>query len=369
MPHALIPTVQRHTSVPSVVPSSTTLLPGSVGFVPDGHLTPIDLFPSPILPQVLPYRDFSDTIVHRDPFPVDTEHSDNIFSRIVHPYDINAFEQFLSKHDLTYFYPLLITNLRNGFPLGEMPALTDTVVFKNHPSTLLYPDIVDKYLADELTAGRMSGPFSLQIVEIILRGPIFCSPLLISVQIQQPGMPDKLRVCRHLLKGDKHTPSMNSHIQKEDFPTRFDTALRVANIVGSSPSAGNTSSCFMVIPTGFTPSGPLLYEVHIWWPRLHQVTSGGLVFMGFTSGDPVFMGSHLVSLPSWATSGGLSLSSVPHLVAWYFMSFTSGDSLSHVLYLLLYLLPGDPMRFPGLSHHIFILFLLSAFIYQSLFIF
>ena len=170
--------------------------------------------------------------MHRDPLTTaDTEFSNDIFLRIVHPYDTDAFELSLSKHHLTYFYSLLVPNLRNGFPLGDMPPLTDTVIFKNHPSTILFPDTVDKYLTDELLAGRMSGPFTLQRVENILRGPIFCSPLLVSIQIQQPGTPDKLRVCRHLSKGDKNTPSTNSHIQKEDFPTRFDTASKVADIV------------------------------------------------------------------------------------------------------------------------------------------
>jgi hypothetical protein len=212
-------------------------LPGSVGRALHGHLKPIDSSSLPTTSQFLSYRDFSNTIVHRDPIITAgkdfLEHSGNIYSRIVHPYDTAAFHHLISKHDLISFYSLLVTNLRNGFPLGEMPPITDTVIFKNHHSAILHSDAIDKYLTDELNAGRMSGPFSCHHAEEILRGPFFCSPLLVSVQTQQPGTPDKLRVCRHLSKGDKNTPSMNSHIHKEDFPTRFDTALRVADIVGS----------------------------------------------------------------------------------------------------------------------------------------
>jgi hypothetical protein len=163
------------------------------------------------------------------------EHSDDIYSAIIHPYITDAFHHFILKHDLYQFYSLLLTNLRYGFPLGEMPPITRTVIFKNHPSTTLFSDAIDKYLTEELNAGRMSGPFSASHVETILRGPFFCSPLLVSVQTQQPGTPDKLRVCRHLSKGDKNTPSMNSHINKEDFPTRFDTASKVADIVRFLP--------------------------------------------------------------------------------------------------------------------------------------
>jgi hypothetical protein len=238
---------------------------GCVPHVPDRPTVTTDSSHTAV-PQFLPYRDFSNTIVHRDSLTTADKdpsgHSDNIFRRIIHPYDTNAFDHFISKHDLTSFYSLLVTNLRNGFPLGEMPPLTDTVIFNNHPSTLLHSDVVDKYLTDEIDAGRMSGPFSLQHVENTLRGPIFCSPLLISVQVQQPGTPDKLRVCRHLSKGNKNIPSMNSHIHKEDFPTRFDTASRVADIVRFFLS--DRRLYFYHPSMGFTSGGSHLYGFHLW---------------------------------------------------------------------------------------------------------
>ena len=252
---------------------------GSVGSVPQRHPTATDPSSLPTPSNFLIYRNFSETIVHRDPLTIaDTEFSDDIFLRIVHPYDTDAFEFSLSKHHLTYFYSLLVTNLKNGFPLGEMPPLTDTVIFKNHPSTILFPDTVDKYLTDELLAGRMSGPFSLQHVENVLRGPIFCSPLLVSIQIQQPGTPDKLRVCRHLSKGDKNTPSTNSHIHKEDFPTRFDTASKVADIVRS-----------LLLARHF----PIFFHR----PHLMGLATSPLLSLKATyCGSTIFMSPHLVAL-------------------------------------------------------------------------
>ena len=224
MPSVFTPMVFEHISARTVALSPTMRSPGSAGCILDNCPIPNeDSSHSLSISEFLPYRDFSSTIVHRDPSMIAdkdySEFSDNIFLRIIHPYDTDAFEHFISKHDLTYSYSLLVMNLRHGFPLGEMPPLTDTVIFKNHPSALLHPDVIDKYLTDEFNAGHMSGPFSLQRIESILCGAIFCSPLLISIQIQQPGMPDKLRVCQHLSKGDKNIPSMNSHIHKEDFPT------------------------------------------------------------------------------------------------------------------------------------------------------
>jgi hypothetical protein len=287
MPLALMPTAQKHTFVPFAVQRPTMLSPGPVDCAPHGQLTLINSNLFPTSPQILPYRDFSNTIVHRVPFTyTDILHSDDIFLRIVHPYSIDAFDHFLSKHDLSFFYPLLLSNLRHGFPLGEMPPLTDTVIFNNHPSALLYPDAVNNYLIEELAAGRMSGPFSLQHAENVLRGAILCSPLLVSIQTQQPGMPDKLRVCRHLSKGDKITSSMNSHILKEDFPTRFDTASRVADIVS-----------FLPTDDGLYISS-YLHGVYLWCPFL----------MGFTAREPYLRGFH-ISWPSHPCG--------PHLVAIY----------------------------------------------------
>ena len=202
--------------------------PGSAGLV----LPPINSFI--INTEPLPYHDFSDSIAYRNPLlnnPVILHLHSDIFSHIIHPYDTAAFERLLTKHNLFSFYPLLVTNLRNGFPLGDMPALTKTVILKNHPSCTQYADTVHQYLIDEVKAGRMSGPFSRQHVEFLLRGAFFLSPLLVSVQTQQPGVPDKLRVCRHLSKGDRANTSVNSYIHKEQFPTRFDTASRVADVV------------------------------------------------------------------------------------------------------------------------------------------
>jgi hypothetical protein len=202
------------------------------------HTPSTNHFLSMTSPSLLPYRNFYDTIIHRSPLSTNSIDSHNeIYNRIVQPYDPNTFEDLLLQHKLTYLYPLLVTNLRNGFPLGEMPSLTETVILENHPSAQQYPETVNQYLEDEVEAGRMDGPYSCDVIKSILRGPFFVSPLIVSVQPQGLGVPDKLRVCRHLSKSNKLTTSVNSHIKKEDFPTRFDTASRVADIVSPFSSS------------------------------------------------------------------------------------------------------------------------------------
>lgn len=156
---------------------------------------------------------------------------DEILNRIVTPYDSSAIEASLIKHGLVNDYPLLIKNLRNGFPMGDFPPLHSTVIFPNHPSCNEYSDFVDSYLEEEVTARRMSGPFSQQEAETILKGHFQCSPIIISAQTQGQNEPDKLRLCRHLSKGDRQHLSTNAYIEKEKFPTKVGSATQVAEIV------------------------------------------------------------------------------------------------------------------------------------------
>jgi len=203
-------------------------------------------------PPRLIYSDFSPYIISRPPFDLSLHLHDDIFSRIIHPYNPTAFQFMLDKHNLTSFYPLLVDNLRNGFPLGRMPPISQTVIIPNNPSFLEHADTIFDYLRKEVSSGRMSGPFSQDVVECILRGPFHSSPLIASVQPQDPGEPDKIRICRHLSKSTKDHTSVNSHIMKEDFPTRFDTASKVADIV---------SFCFIVLY--FPILSTLLYKFFV----------------------------------------------------------------------------------------------------------
>jgi hypothetical protein len=180
--------------------------------------------------KVLSYTDFSSSIVPRI-FNSDLHSNSHVFSKIISPYSAAAFNFFLCKHNILYLYLSLTRNLVSGFPIGFMPEITKTTIIPNHPSCIPFMDDVYNYLSDEVRDGRMSGPFSAAEVESTLRSPFFSSPLLVSVQPQAPGTPDKIRMCKNLSKGTKTVDSVNYHILKASFPTRFDTASRVANIV------------------------------------------------------------------------------------------------------------------------------------------
>jgi hypothetical protein len=114
-----------------------------------------------------------------------------------------------------------------------MPILPHTIIVPNHPSVNDNMDAVMEYLNTELQENRMSGPFSQQQMERICRGYFYASPLIVASQDEGPGLPPKRRVCRNLSKGDRTSmmASVNSFIEKEDFPTRFDMASKVADKV------------------------------------------------------------------------------------------------------------------------------------------
>lgn len=187
------------------------------------------------VPLSLSYPRLHSSVVRRPPFNLSIHSRPDLFSKIVHPYNISAFESFLDKHNLVGVYPDLIRNLQEGFPIGPMPPLANTHILKNHSSVHFHASFIDDYLTDEVSSGRMDGPFPKEEIERILRGPFQSSPLIVAVQSQAPGEPDKLRVCRNLSKSGHSIMSVNSFIKTIHFPTRFDTAVRVAEVVSIHP--------------------------------------------------------------------------------------------------------------------------------------
>ncbi|KAK6966400.1 hypothetical protein R3P38DRAFT_3246303 [Favolaschia claudopus] len=151
-------------------------------------------------PSTLPYPDLLPT-VHLRPHPHGANDFSSLLDRVVQPYDVNAFQALLEKHDLSLSPPL--RNLRYGFPLDRLPRLSSTVIIPNHPSALSERETVLEYLRTELEAGRMEGPFSRSEMEMVCRGAFYASPLIVASHDEGPDLPPKKRVCRNLSKGSK----------------------------------------------------------------------------------------------------------------------------------------------------------------------
>jgi hypothetical protein len=219
---------------PTPAPSAVVLTPLLAGHA---AAPPPKIDWTTILPSLrLSYPRLLESIFRRPSFDPSIHLRSDIFQKVVTPYDPAAFSFFLDKYDLRDSYPDLISFLAHGFPIGVMPALEATNILNNHPSIFLHPDLVDNYLSEEVSSGRVDGPFSRSQVFAIMRGHFQSSPLVVISQPQAPGEPDKVRICRHLSKASSSILSVNSFIRTTLFPTRFDTAARVAELVSHLPS-------------------------------------------------------------------------------------------------------------------------------------
>jgi len=155
--------------------------------------------------------------------------ADSILNCIMMPYNADAFENLLHKFNLTARYPDLAYNIRNGFPIGNMPILTCLYTPPNHKSALDNPSVIHDYLAEEVSLGRMSGPFSACQVESELGGFFVSCPLGL---IEKAGSPGKFHTIRDLSYHNKDDGySVNDNLDADDFPTEWGTASQVAEIV------------------------------------------------------------------------------------------------------------------------------------------
>lgn len=173
--------------------------------------------------------------------------------RIQTPYSADAFDSFLDTFPrVRATYPDLTYKLRNGFSMGDYPPLQKTVIWPNARSAAEHQGFLDEYFAEEVEAGRLSGPFTQTELEGIFGGPFQCSPLTVDVQPQPEGAPDKLRLCINLSKGDPLHPSTNDHVDSSLFPTRFTSMSEVAEIVSRRLSVSSPLAHFLLPPFFFS---------------------------------------------------------------------------------------------------------------------
>jgi hypothetical protein len=150
------------------------------------------------------------------------------------PLDTSAFTHFLSKHGIASRYPHLVSSLNHGFRIGDMPPILHTIIHQNHPSIKAHGSFARDYVLEETAHGRMSGLFTRSEMESICGGAFHCSPYLVVVRPGNAGEPDKLRLCINLSKSGsdeagRDVLSVNEHIDPDNFVTRFDSAMIMAD--------------------------------------------------------------------------------------------------------------------------------------------
>jgi hypothetical protein len=152
------------------------------------------------------------------------------------PYKPDVFAHFLEHFDLSTLYPTLIQRLHCGFPLGHFLPLDKSYVHRNHPSTLPHANAILAYLNNEVSLGRMSGPYTPHDLESVLGGQYFTScPLGV---VEKAGEPGKIRITRDLSFKGTAPLSVNDQVDPDEQSTRWGKATDMADVV---------SSCFLFL--------------------------------------------------------------------------------------------------------------------------
>lgn len=176
--------------------------------------------------------------------------------RIVTPYHADAFLSMLTTHSLLNTYPDLPHKISHGFPLGDLPPITETYTPPNHFSVDEHIPAILEYFASEVALQRMSGPYTLSEVETIL-GPFRSSPIQVAIIPGEDGKPDKKRICRNLSFKGSPGISINDMLNSDDFPTRWGTANDAADIVRILPFLSPFLSHY---PLSFPCSHPISHD-------------------------------------------------------------------------------------------------------------
>lgn len=150
--------------------------------------------------------------------------------RIITPYRADVFESELRKFGLFQKYPSLPNKFRFGFPIGDFEFLPQTFTPKNHSSSIEHIDFVLKYVAEQVSIGRMTGPYTRLHVESILRSKFVSSP----ISVVRDASSSKLRLVQNCSYRGERGIFVNDHIDSDNFLTTWGTAAMVAEIVRDS---------------------------------------------------------------------------------------------------------------------------------------
>lgn len=145
--------------------------------------------------------------------------------KVVTPYRAEAWRITLERCGLQQKYPNLVHDLIYGSPIGFPPPLLSNSIPHNSSSASDHADIVDKYIADEIDAGRMFGGLSVEDAEVFFRGHFRTAPMAVIDE------GTKYRVVHNLSAKDKNGNSTNSWLNVQEKPTKWYTAAMFADAV------------------------------------------------------------------------------------------------------------------------------------------
>jgi hypothetical protein len=154
------------------------------------------------------------------------------FKRVVTPYQAEGWYQALRDCQLLDRYPNLIHNIYYGSPIGNPPTPSSTFIPPNMTTTDLNPSFIDNYLAGEVAAGRMSGPYSIEEAHAFFGGHFRTAPL--GLVEKEPGL-GKWRMIQNNSAVDAGGDSTNSWLDAKDILVRWHSCAAMADIVSCCP--------------------------------------------------------------------------------------------------------------------------------------
>lgn len=182
--------------------------------------------------------------------------------RVVTPIKVEKLKTVLDEKQMLSKWSHIIHGLEHGFDIGLDTAavITETFIPGNHSTVNIDPTFISEYINGELEAGRYSGPYNKDQLEHLI-GPFRSSPLGL---VPKPGS-DSFRLIQDLSypRADSRTksrssqpavPSVNSHIDSDDFPTEWGTFDSTSALIQSLPkgcmaAAFDIANAYRIIPT------------------------------------------------------------------------------------------------------------------------
>ena len=166
------------------------------------------------------------------------------------PLRADQWEISLRSSHLLSTYSLIPEFIRFGANAG-IPHIFRSHTPLNHESTETLSHVFVDIIQAEFNKGRYLGPFTKAQLELEI-GPFQSSPLSL---VPKPGKPGKYRLVQNL--SHPHTnspvPSINAHLDSDDFPCTWGTFHTVCTLIrslpqGSQAAVRNIAEAYRIIP-------------------------------------------------------------------------------------------------------------------------
>jgi hypothetical protein len=152
--------------------------------------------------------------------------------RIVTTYIPEAWSRTLEECGLSHKYPFLVNDISFGSPIGNPPNLSYTFIPENMPTALQHPEVVESFIEEERSLGRVSGPYTITEAFVFFGGHFRTAPIGF---VEKEPLSAKWRMIRNLSAVDCFGASTNGWLDAADDPITWYSCAAMADIVSTFP--------------------------------------------------------------------------------------------------------------------------------------